>query len=337
MYDIPLIDIRDEGPLALVRARAESTRQLIEASRDSFGIASRFASYAALPLGDYFSKDWLKRTDNPYLEEIEEASSLLGQAGVYALNLCYEWGCTSGAYQKEDGVALARVLDWPFPALAENIIVAHQSGPAGDFYNVTWPGVIGALTGMAKGRFAVALNQAPMRKHRAGLVGDWGINRFMMMRSTGLPPMHLLRFVLETAHTYDEAKDMLAHTPVALPVIYTLSGLTENEGCVIERTETEACIRPLEKGRVCTANHFISALKDKGCGWRPRPIDSHGRMAQSLTVPVEHINKTFGWLKPPILNAHTRVAVYANAATGDLAVRGFYGDTLLTNTFNLSE
>lgn len=335
MHDIPLIDIRHETPLALVRERTDSTRQLIEASRDSFGIASRVVSYAALPFGDYFSKDWLERTGNPYLREIEEASSLLGQSGVYALNLCYEWGCTSGAYQKEDGVALARVLDWVFPALAENTIVAHQAGPAGDFYNVTWPGVIGALTGMAKGRFAVALNQAPMRKHRTGPVIDWAINRFVMMRATGLPPMHLLRLVLETARSYDEAKEMLARTPVALPVIYTLTGIKDGQGCVIERTETDACIRTLDQGRACTANHFVSALKDKGAGWRPRPIDSRGRLAQSLSLPVEHINKDFAWLKPPILNTHTRVAVYANAATGELAVRGFHGNTPLTNIFKL--
>lgn len=335
MYDIPLIDIRDEGPLALVRSRTQSVRRLIEASRDSFGIASRIASYAALPFGDYVSKALLERTGNPYLSEIEEASAVLGQAGVFALNLCYEWGCTSGAYQKDDGVVLARVLDWVFPALAENVVVAHQAGAAGDFYNVTWPGVIGALTGMARGRFSVALNQAPMRMHRVGPVVDWVVNRFMTMRSSGLPPMHLMRRVLETAYSYDEAKEMLTGTPVALPVIYTLTGIKEGQGCVIERTETQACVRPMEKDRVCTANHFVSALKDKGCGWRPRPIDSFGRLAQSQALPVEHVNKAFAWLKPPILNAHTRIAVYANAATGELAVRGFYGDMPLTNIFEV--
>ena len=72
--------------------------------------------------------------------------------GVYALNLCYEWGCTSGAYAQEDSISLLRVLDWPFPALGKHMVVAHQSGAAGDFYHVTWPGIAGVFNAMAPGR-----------------------------------------------------------------------------------------------------------------------------------------------------------------------------------------
>ena len=43
-----------------------------------------------------------------------------------------------------------------------------MQGPAGEFFNITWPGFVGALTAMAPWRFAAAINQAPLwRRTRA--------------------------------------------------------------------------------------------------------------------------------------------------------------------------
>ncbi len=103
-------------------------------------------------------------------------------------------------------MTLLRVLDWPFPALGKQVMVVLQKGKAGDFYNITWPGVSGVYTAMAPGRFAAALNQAPMRMHGLGYAGDWLKNRLMAGRETGLPPAHLLRQVFEQADSYETAK-----------------------------------------------------------------------------------------------------------------------------------
>jgi hypothetical protein len=35
-------------------------------------------------------------------------------------------------------------------------------GPAGEYHNITWPGYVGILTASAPGRFAAAINQAPL-------------------------------------------------------------------------------------------------------------------------------------------------------------------------------
>ena len=40
-------------------------------------------------------------------------------------------------------------------------------GDCGDFFSVTWPGYVGALTAMAPRRFAACVNQAPMRRRTA--------------------------------------------------------------------------------------------------------------------------------------------------------------------------
>lgn len=218
MQTIPLIDLRSGSPVQLAELHKQKALNLINASRDSFGLASRLASHVAFPLGDYTSKRWLGRNQTPYAQEIIDIATQLGQPGVYTLNLCYEWGCTSGVFATEDSTRLLRVLDWPFPALGENMVVANQRGVAGDFYNITWPGIAGVYTAMAPGKFAAALNQAPMRRHLNGVVIDWIRNRIRINKQNALPPAHLLRQVFETATSYDDARRMLCETPVALPV-----------------------------------------------------------------------------------------------------------------------
>ena len=98
----------------------------------------------------------------PMSREIEGIATALGFSGVWFLNGSYQWGCTTMA-RDEDGVPwLVRTLDWPFPGLGRHVEIAHKWGEAGEFYSVTWPGYVGALTAMAPGRFAASINQAPL-------------------------------------------------------------------------------------------------------------------------------------------------------------------------------
>jgi hypothetical protein len=327
---VPLVDIRSCGLRQLVHDYPKRAKDLITASRKTLCMGSELISRAVLPLGDRVSRDWLIETNNPYLEEIDHYADHLKVAGVHALNICYEWGCTSGVYAKEDGPALTRVLDWPFPKLGENIVVARQNGRAGDFYNVTWPGVSGMFHGMAPGRFAASLNQAPMRRHRLTYIGDWIKNRRKVFEAAGLPPAHVLRKVFEEAKNYEDAKERLARTPVALPVIYILAGIRKGEGCVIERTENDCAIRAIENDRVCASNQFETRLNAIGNGWRPRPNNSVGRLHQARTLPLAAIDDQFSWFKPPIANSHTRLAMMACAVTGKLHVFGTQGQKPVT-------
>ena len=335
MQPIPFIDIRNTGPKALVEAHPEKSLALIHASKNIYGVASRMVSSLALPIGDYASRRWLARTDNPYYEEICHYAEHLNTRGVYALNLCYEWGCTSGAYALEEGIALARVLDWPFPELGEHIVVAHQSGGAGDFYNVTWPGIAGVFNAMAPGRFSVALNQAPMRRYKTNMVIDWARNRVAVERNMALPPAHLLRIVFETASTYEQAKEMLCTTPVAIPVIYTLAGIAPEEGCVIERLENTYAIRELRDGKACAANHFESHLNGVGRGWSLRGVDSEGRSSMAYQFSADTVARDFQWFQAPIANVYSRLAMVTNAKDGTLALMGTNGAARVTEIFTL--
>jgi len=332
--DIPFIDIRGATPVALLERFPDRARALAKATTRTFGLASELGARAAFPFMDRASRAWLERANNPYRDEILAFESVLGIEGVTTLNICFEWGCTSGAFRIEGDIVLRRVLDWKFPALGEHLIVAHQSGPAGDFYNVTWPAMSGIYHAMAPGRFAAAINQAPMRGYGRTMAGDWVKNRVAAKAATGLPAAHLLRHVFETARDYAAARRMLCETPIAVPAIFILAGM--GEGCVIERVEDVFAVREIEGDRVCASNHFESHLKTTAKTWHPRSKDSPERLACALSLDARAVNDGFAWFVPPIANATSRVVLNACPKTRALDVLGVYGCAPVTRAFALS-
>jgi len=322
---IPLIDLGSRPPAALV---GEARTRLDDIMRLSLGHYGRLA----LRQGDRASRRWLKRNGNPYLGEIADIARHVAMPGAYLLNMSYEWTCTSGVGPDPEGETTARLLrtlDWPLDGLGRNVVVARVEAPAGAYYNVTWPGFVGVLTAMAPGRFAVSINQPPMRRHMGACWFDWLVNRVGVWRKSGLPPTHLLRRVFDRCETYVEASAMLAETPLCMPAFYTLSGIGPEEGCVIERTETEASVTPAP---AAIANHWL-ALNEAGMA---RGIDSEGRLAnmRSLLRQGTH-GADFAWVRPPILNATTRLSVYANATRGKLSVIGWEDGEQATAQFAL--
>lgn len=334
---IPFIDLRGKTPVDLLRSFPDKANVLIEGSAYVFGLASKLVSYAALPFMDKRSHAWLVETKNPFLYEIETFADILDVPGVFALNTCYEWGCTSGVYRTGESVSLLRVLDWPFPELGKQLMVVRQQGKAGDFYNLTWPAVSGVYTAMAPGRFAAAINQAPMRKHGLSFLGDWYKNRKIVRDETGIPPSHLLRQVFETCKTYDEAKAMLSDTRIALPAIFVLAGTGAGEGCVIERLENTAEVAELgARQQLVASNHFTSSLTTVGEGWRAREEDSEGRFKQASDIlghDMDHPH--FDWLRAPIISKKTRLCAVMDAQKMRLLAQGFEGVTPATDIYNL--
>ena len=329
---LPTIAYLDgQGPLELASSRKADALTLVGAARSTFGPLSYAASAALLPALDRISWNWLEQANNPYRGEIATIAREVGVPGAVALNVCFEWGCTGGVWNSDGTAMLRRVLDWPFPKLGELMVVARQSGPAGDFHNVTWPGFAGVLQAMAVGRFAAAINQAPMRTHGLGYAGDWLRARIATGRSRALPPVHLLRQVFEAAPDFATAKNILCGTPIAVPAIFILSGVRPDEGCVIERTETAYSVREIVQGRVCAANHF-EAPPDGKQGWRDRPIDSRGRYARARDLDG---GGELSWFVSPIANVNSRLVMTADAAIGRMALMGTMGLAPVTEVFRL--
>jgi len=334
---IPFIDLRGKNLVDLLRMFPDKAEELVNSARNTYGLASYVTSAALMPLADKYSRRWLAKNANPYLHEIESMADVLGVRGVFALNVCYEWGCTSGMWRTNDTISMLRVLDWPFPNLGKHMVVALQKGKAGEFYNITWPGTTGMYTGMAPDRFTACLNQAPMRKHGRGFALDWVKNRQIAYRANGMTAAHLLRQVFETAMSYAAAREILMKTPLAVPATFILGGIRPGEGCVIERLENFANVFDLSGDYYIRAtNHFVSSFTTDGKGWWPREIDSAGRYRHSGSIGGYELQQEgFGWLRSPIINPNTRVCVLADAATKRLCVQGYEGSLPVTELFNM--
>jgi hypothetical protein len=327
---IPVVDIRDGGTLRHAREGEARARALRADLLSWFPLLSR----PLMPVLDFFARRWLVRAGSPYVEEIKAIATLLGFPGIWFLNNSYQWCCT--ALARDEGAVpwLARTLDWPFPGLGRHVEIAHMRGPAGDFYNVVWPGYVGALTALAPGRFAAALNQAPLRRRTHGRflrLYDLGANTLAtVLHVRDIPPDQLLRRAFETCRSYTEARRFLESTPVARPVIFTLAGCKPGERCVIERTEREAYTRDNEtvaandwhnattqwEARVGGSKLLASTFEDAAENSRSR-CESLANWRGSIA------RDSFAWIAPPVLNPFTRLAVEMCPATGVLRAIGY--------------
>jgi len=244
-------------------------------------------------------------------------------------DFCYQGCSTAGIAEAPDGqgMRMIRTLDWPLDRLGRNVVVSRQSGGAGVWFNVTWPGFVGATTALAPGRFAGALNQAPSARHGVALVGDWAARRWNRWRNGRVPPGLLLHQVFDECTSFEEAVRVLTETPISLPAIYTLAGAAPSRGVVIERQETTAQVH---QAPVCVTNHWLT----EGLTGRPRSVHSRDRL-DILRGRMAASADGIAWLAAPILDDATRLVVTANAATGQLTVQEYEDGAPVTSVLRL--
>jgi len=327
LVDIPVIDAPD-GPLQLAQLQSAKLKQLLKLTHETL-------PPPLLRWGDKYSAACLQNSRNPYLSEIDEIARILGQPGGYALNFIFEMACTTGCRSPDGKMAMQiyRTLDWPF-RLGADVVVARHRPSAGIYFNITWPGYIGVLTALAPGRFAAAINEAPMsyafEKYGLSPPVDWVVNRWRIRKRTSLPPGHLLRQVFEQCSSYEEAKNILATTPICIAAIFTLTGTKPDEGCIIERQEKDAYIH---EGAACITNHWLNS-KFKGHPRRGR--NSRKRLAK-MQCSLPSLKGDFDWLEPPVLDGLTRIAAELNAGKESLLLQGWDGDVPQTNILRLGD
>lgn len=319
--EIPVVDLGRAGPAALLEAQRDRARALLAA------VGRRYPR-VALALGDRVTLRWLERSANPYRAEIAELARALGAPGGVLLNLSHEWACTSAAAGAPGATPrLFRVLDWDHDGLGRHLVAARHQGPAGPWINLTWPGFVGCVQGVAPGRFAAAFNQAPLRRRCPSRAVDWALDRGEVWRRPGLPPAHLLRRAFETCTDYDAARRLLCDVPLALPTLFILAGVRPGEGCVIERRRDGTVLHPAP---ATVANDWLTP----GRRDRPRGCLSDARR-DCLSARLAGAAEDFAWLVPPVLNPTTRLALLAQPATGRLTVQGFERDGPATRPLHL--
>ncbi len=325
---IPVIDIRDGGP----RRHASEGRTRARALRDECIRWLPRPAAGLLPAIDAVTRRWLLRSHSSFAEEVEAIAAELNFSGIWFLNGCYQWGCTALACEYSGSPWLIRTLDWPFAGLGRHMEIALMRSDVGDFHNVTWPGYVGVLTASAPGRFAASINQAPMWRrtmHPWLRPYDIALNLGQTWGSRSIPPDHLLREVFETCATFDEAKYRLETTPIARPVIYTLAGCHPGERCVIERTQNGSSSRAQETS---AANDWLlsqprwearMAAEAMFTCTSEKAAENSRTRRENLAAWLGGFDAEFDWVKPPVLNSQTRLAVEMCPSNGVLRAIGY--------------
>lgn len=325
LVHIPVIDTGPSFPRETLDGALDRAHALLDG-------ATRGVPAPVLKMLDRASRRWLVRQHNPFLAEIDEVARLIGRPGCHFLSVNYEWGCSVSVGPSPDGrsARLVRTLDWFTPGLGRYAMAARVASDGGAFVTLTWPGFVGVLQAMAQGRFSASINQAPMRRAGGGVfVADWMASKARVWRNPHLPPMLLLRQIMERARDYAEARRMMIETPIAAPVTFALAGIAPRETCIIERSEERAFVID---GPACVTNHW----RGLDHGAHARGIDSAGRLeAMSRVGPVD-LAPTFDWLREPVLNALTRLAMVADASAGRLVVQGFEDGGPATHPLDLT-
>jgi acid ceramidase len=100
------------------------------------------------------------------------------------------------------------------------IILDCKSG-AGSFKAVSLPGMVGVLSGVAKGRFSITINSKEDRNHIVPNFGGWGATL-------------LLRWIFESCSSYEEALRELKRAPAFVPFYATVVGPKRGQAAVVE-------------------------------------------------------------------------------------------------------
>lgn len=323
--DLPAIPVRDVRTGGTVEHARLGREAMLALRAECLSVVPAPVRGLARPL-DALSRSWLSRSPSPYLGEIERIAAMAGSPGVHFVNASYEWGCTTRA-DAGDVPLLRRTLDWPFPGLGRHVEVALQDGGAGPYANVTWPGAVGVLTAVAPGRFAAAINQAPLFRRTPLKPLDMALNAVATWGdSSGWPAAHLLRHAFDTSRGFAEAVELLRNAPLARPTMFSVVGALPGEACLVERTQAGASVL---RGAFTIANDWHPAGDPRPGRW-----DARGRRVRGVPDSEERRllldghgdPASFSWLQPPVIGPLTRLAVEACPATGALRVRGYEPD-----------
>lgn len=305
--ELPEIPVERYASGTVMAARLNKKRfhGMLEACRTQYG--SRL-----LGIADHFALKWMGKADlMGYEQEMYDVAKEIGGSGKYILNLSYEFACTSAVVNEYDKKpALYRAFDWPINNIGETLMILKREGKKGHFWDITFPGMVGVVHAMAPRRFAVSINRAPIPvtfklPFWQGLTKplDRWVQRVKTYKTGATPAPILLRKVFEECANYDEAVKMLSETKISAPTIFTVCGMNEGEGCVIERDRDAAFIK--HGTDAVTANHWQAKELGKA---HPRPIESHRRLECMKKVQkAPQALHNFNWVAAPLLNDMTRL------------------------------
>ena len=158
-------------------------------------------------------------------------------------------GCSTLVVQPErsstGGPLFGRLLDWPpFEELPEHtLVIVFKPKDKHAFAAVTFPILLGAISGMNDAGLSLAINEIYGAKD-----GSKGQN------IGGMPMLLLFRKILEECMTVEEAEKILA--AASRTTWFCLTVTDKKGGCVFEVTPRNVVRRDAIKDVCCCTNHF---------------------------------------------------------------------------------
>ncbi|MEO0393132.1 MAG: hypothetical protein AAF213_07790 [Pseudomonadota bacterium] len=318
---VPLIDVGQDGFDMLAKAYPKRLRAVQD-------LAMRKLTSKGLSLGEKICRKWADKSQMPYRLELDGVHQALnGDPGTFVINLGFEMACTTASCDDDEGGRrLLHTMDWKLEGLGRLMVAARRHAHAGTWVNITWPGYVGCLQGIAPGRFAAAINHAPINGMGPPFVA-WPMSKVKWFGKRGLPPALLLRKVFDECDDFDMAVEMIERTPICYPAIFSLLGTQDGEFSVIERTETA---KSTHKRAPAVTNHWLN----KEFSGTVRAYQSEERLV-AIKSRVNQGAVDDDWLLHPVLNPETRLAVDLNPTTARMRVRGYNGVQPVTSLLDI--
>jgi len=197
----------------------------------------------------FISKQYFKNIPDEYLEEIKGISdgSGIDFYSIFLLNVYDEiyntLGCTNAAYWKYDDLIHGRNLDYDHAEILWDKSVIFYYINSEDKYNVisvSWPGLIGVLTGM----------------NDAGLSLGSMTSKSVNSSFNSIPTGFLYRKILEKAKFLDEATYILQNNRVSIGNNLLVASKEDFKAFVYEIDCKNVIIRNSETKNISAANHY---------------------------------------------------------------------------------
>ncbi len=250
-HDIDLRLPESDRWAAVIRAERTSARRLLRSVTAELPPLARMAMAAGGPL----LKGAYSLAGGRYLGEINAWADGLGVTSEELLvhNLSYELshaidrlpkiGCTAGVrWVTGIGLVHVRSMDWPVRQIGPATRLFRFKDGRREFVSVGILGHAGVLSGMVPGQYSVTLNWAPAPRLPRF---EWG-------------PAFLLREVLESCDSYEEAVAALSDAELSTSVFYLVAGTRRGQACVIERTQDQSAVREMKGDVLVQANHHLA-------------------------------------------------------------------------------
>ncbi|MCJ8330857.1 MAG: hypothetical protein HRT89_05435 [Lentisphaeria bacterium] len=255
------LDLAPEKRWDELREYREATRELINYYLDDF---RKLSILYKVPLAVY-SRRHIKEE---YRLELKGMSKVMDipYSDLLLINLYYDllklllspgqliMGCSSFAIDQDIPVH-ARNMDWDSDGSMAEHTIKQRFMKDGDclFESISWPGYNASVSGMATGRFSLTMNAVSSRK----------------ILALKTPVTYMIRDVLQTANSWEDAKSKLENTPLFSDCLFMLVGTKAGELCVIERTPKSFQTRYAEDQIIMVTNNYRTSLDEKqavSCG-----------------------------------------------------------------------